>query len=256
MSDNHAGRYVWFELMTTDTKAAIAFYTEVVGWKTQAWENDYTMWVGSSGPLGGAMALPEQARKMGAPPHWIANVAVTDVDKIAARTKELGGQVFAGPMDIPKIGRYAVLGDPQGAVFAVVATLQPMAPHDSTKHGEFCWSELLTTDQNAAMAFYKDLFGWQLMLEHPMGPMGTYFIYGIGGQQLGGMMNKPPQMQMPPAFMHYVQVDKLDDALARAKNHGAKVLNGPMEVPGGARIVQLMDPQGAAFSLHELPKAK
>jgi uncharacterized protein len=89
-----------------------------------------------------------------------------------------------------------------------------------------------------------------------MGPMGVYLVFGRNGRQLGGIMNKPKEMPMPPAFMYYVQVADLDAALARATKLGAKVLSGPMEVPGGARVVGLVDPQGAAFSLHALAAAK
>src|SRR5262245_49229747 len=109
MIEKNTGRFVWYELMTTDPKAAIAFYTEVVGWRTQPWENgEYTRWMGSSGPLGGVMVLPEEAKKMGAPPHWMASVQIASVDKTVARVRELGGQVYVEPGDIPKIGRYAI----------------------------------------------------------------------------------------------------------------------------------------------------
>lgn len=83
---------------------------------------------------------------------------------------------------------------------------------------------------------------------------------GRNGQQLGGMMTKPKDMktpdgrEVPPSWMFYVTTDELDAALERAKTGGARVLNGPMEVPGGQRIVQLMDPQGAAFALVTPPK--
>lgn len=251
MIDSNTGSLVWYELLTTDPKAARAFYTEVIGWKTQAWENDYTMWVGSQGPLGGAAQLPALAKQMGAPPYWNANVQVADVDKTVARVRGLGGRVYVEPTDIPKIGRLAVISDPQGASIAIVKPIDAMATHDSSKHGEFCWSELITTDQNAAFAFYSEIFGWERLLDHDMGPMGIYLIYGRNGQQLGGIFNKPKELPMAPGFLHYVQVDDLDAALTRAKNMGATVLHGPMEVPGGARIVKLTDPQGAAFALHE-----
>src|SRR5262249_15128458 len=131
-----------------------------------------------------------------------------------------------------------------------------MTLHDSSKHGEFCWGELLTTDQKAAFAFYSKLFNWECLDNHDMGPMGNYLIYGRNGQRMGGMFNKPKDMPMPPTFLYYIQVSDLDAVLARAQSKGAKVLNGPMEVPGGARIVQLADPQGAAFALHTLPTVK
>jgi hypothetical protein len=251
MNNDNTGHFVWYELLTSDPKAAMAFYTEVVGWKTQPFQDDYTMWVGSQGPLDGVMTLPEQAKAMGAPPHWMASVQVADVDATAARAKELGGRVYLEPHDIPTVGRYAVIGDPQGAFVAVFKPGNAMTLHDRTKHGEVCWNELITTDQKAAFAFYQALFGWEHIADHDMGPMGTYLLYGRNGKQWGGMFNIMPSAPMPPAFLYYVQVHGLDAALDRAKRMGAKVMNGPMEVPGGARIVQLMDPQGAVFALHE-----
>src|SRR5262245_66151099 len=120
MSTNN-GRFVWYEYLAKDTKKAIAFYSGVVGWSTQPFPEggDYTMWVGSQGPLGGVMALPDEAAKMGTPPNWMAHVEVQDVDATAALAKKLGGRVYKEPTDIPNVGRFAVLADPQGAAFAV-----------------------------------------------------------------------------------------------------------------------------------------
>jgi predicted enzyme related to lactoylglutathione lyase len=155
MTDTTTGRFVWYELLTTDPKAAIAFYSEVVGWKTQLWEDGgYTMWVGSQGPLGGVMTLPDKAKQMGAPPHWMAHVEVADVDKTVARVRQLGGNVYLEPEDVPKIGRFAIIADPQGASLSAFKPLTPMAPRDMEKHGAVCWHELMTTDQPAALRFY------------------------------------------------------------------------------------------------------
>ena len=255
-NSNIIGRYVWHELLTTDPKAAESFYTEVVGWKTQVFEGQYTMWVSSQGPMGGVMALPEEAKKMGAPPHWTAYVEVASTDATCAEAKKLGGKVYVEPMDIPKVGRMAVLADPQGATMSIIQSASDMAPHERTKPGEFCWGELVTTDVEGALRFYGPLFGWKKLSDFDMGPMGKYTIYGLGDLQLGGMFPKPKDQPMPTAFLHYMQVAELETAIAKAKSKGAKLLNGPMDVPGGARIAQLMDPQGAAFALHEEPRKK
>jgi len=116
----NTGRFVWYELLTTDPQGAIAFYSEVVGWKTQPFgdSSDYTMWVGEQGPLGGVTLLPDDAKRMGVPPYWQANVEVANVDETVAKVKELGGQVHHQE-DVPTIGRFAVIGDPQGAVISV-----------------------------------------------------------------------------------------------------------------------------------------
>jgi predicted enzyme related to lactoylglutathione lyase len=87
-----------------------------------------------------------------------------------------------------------------------------------------------------------------------MGEMGTYRIYGVGDKQLGGMMTMPEGNPLPPMWIYYTETSDLDGAIARATKKGAKVMNGPMEVPGGGRIAQLIDPQGAAFALHQNAK--
>jgi hypothetical protein len=251
----NTGRFVWYELMTSDPKAAIAFYSEVVGWKTQPFPgSDYTMWVGGQGPLGGVMQLPEAAKQMGAPPHWMANVIVPDVDAAVAKVKEAGGRVYKEAEDIPTVGRFAVVADPQGASISLFTPSGTMGPHDDTKHGEFSWNELVTTDKASALTFYADIFGWQNLHEHDMGPMGTYVLFGLGDKQLGGMFNKTADMPMPPCWVYYIHVDDLEGAVARATSHGGKLMNGPMDVPGGSRVAQLMDPQGAVFALHAAGK--
>src|SRR5262245_4117042 len=131
-NEGNIGRFVWYENLTKDPKTAIAFYTEVVGWKTQPFgeSGDYVMWVGSQGPLGGVMQLPEEAEKMGAVPNWIAYVEVQDVDATASLVKSLGGKVYKDPEDIPTVGRSAVIADPQGAVISIFKSNETMALHD------------------------------------------------------------------------------------------------------------------------------
>ena len=250
MTESNIGSFVWYDMLANDPKAAIAFYTEVIGWKAEAWENGYTMFVGSEGPLGGAVQLPEDAKKMGAGPHWMSNVAVADIEATVAKARKLGGTIRVEPMDVPNIGRYAIIADPQGASVSVIQMSRPMPLHDTTKAGAFTWNELLTSDYEAAFRFYSELFGWKKQSEFDMGPMGKYLIYGLDGREFGGMFTVP-NAGMPPCFCYYVHVDDLDAALARAVAKGATVMNGPMHVPGGARIVQLLDPQKAMFALHE-----
>ncbi|HWU86335.1 MAG TPA: VOC family protein [Kofleriaceae bacterium] len=255
----NTGRFVWYELLTSDPKAALSFYTEVVGWKTQSFDKDYTMWVGDQGPLGGVMLIPDQAKKMGAQPYWQANVEVANVDETVAKVKQLGGQVYHAE-DVPNVGRFAVIADPQGAVIAVFTPSSEMKSHDITKGGEFSWHELYTSDHEAAFKFYNQIAGWERLGEFDMGPMGKYLLWGRGNKQLGGMMTKPKDMkgptgqEVPNAWMYYITTEDLEGALGRAKAKGARVLNGPMDVPGGQRIVQLLDPQGAAFALVTPPK--
>jgi predicted enzyme related to lactoylglutathione lyase len=256
MTDATPGRFVWYDHLARDPQDVVHFYTHVVGWTSQPFAHGYTMFVGKQGPLAGTVGLPEQARAMGAPPHWTANVYVADVDATCREVRKLGGRVLVEPNDVPNVGRVGVIADPQGALINVFQPVRPMALRDVSQPGEFVWHELATTDHEAAFAFYNALFGWKKSRDFDMGAMGKYLLYGIDGVDLGGMFTKPKDMPMPPHWLYYVQVADLDAAIERAKAKEAKLLNGPMEVPGGARIAQLMDPQGAAFALHEMSKKR
>lgn len=253
MSDSQ-GNFVWYELMTSDVNGAIAFYKDVIGWGTQAFEGGdapYSMWTAGQTPLGGVLPLPDDARKAGAPPHWIAYVAADDVDALTKRAESLGAKTCVPPRDIPKVGRFSVITDPQGAAIALFKGSGPAMPQPAEMtNGHVSWHELTAGEWESAFRFYSQLFGWQKIEAMDMGEMGIYQIYGKGGRPFGGMMTRPKDQPAPPHWLYYVYVGNLDATLGRVKKRGGQVLNGPMEVPGGSRVAQCMDPQGAAFALH------
>jgi predicted enzyme related to lactoylglutathione lyase len=251
MANSNVGRFVWHEHLTKNPKAAIAFYSDVVGWKAEPFGQEYMMWVGSQGPLGGTMKMADESAKNGALPHWMGHVQVDDVDATVDRAKKLAAKVVRDPTDIPTVGRFAVITDPRGAEISLFKPNRDMAPHDMTKEGEFCWNELMTSDPAGAFKFYSELFGWKKMAELDMGErVGTYLIFGLGETQLGGIMKQPAGMPMPPMWVYYTETKDLENAIGRATGKGGTVMNGPVEVPGG-RIAQLMDPEGAMFALHQ-----
>ena len=253
MSDTQ-GNFVWYELMTSDVNGAIKFYKNVIGWGTQAFEGGampYTMWTAGETSLGGVTTLPDEAKKMSAPPHWLAYVAADDVDALTKKAESLGAKTYVPPMDIPKVGRFSVIADPQGAVIALFKGSGPETPPpaEATK-GHVSWHELSAGNGETAFRFYSQLFGWQKTDAMDMGPMGTYQMYGKGGRTFGGMPKRPKDYPAPPHWLYYVKIDDLDAALERVKKGGGQVMHGPMEVPGGDRVAQCMDPQRAAFALH------
>ena len=251
---NIRGCFVWHELMTTDPKAAKAFYTAIVGWKTKEWEgpNPYTLWMWGDTQMGGLMELPRAAQETGARPSWLAYVGTPDVDATTARARELGATVLMEPTDIPTIGRFSVLQDPQGASFAAFSPIPTQSPRPAAEPGlgDFSWHELATTDYAAAFDFYSDLFGWEKTSAMDMGPAGVYQMYGQNGQPYGGIYNKMPEVPGPPAWLHYIRVENVHPLTEKIKEHGGQVINGPMEVPGGDWITMGIDPQGAPFAVH------
>ncbi len=108
-----------------------------------------------------------------------------------------------------------------------------------------------------AFGFYAALFDWDEITQHDMGPMGMYLVFGRNGKQLGGMFDKGSTGKPGNAYwLGYVSVTDLDGTIERAKGARGSLLTGPMDVPGGDRIAQLMDPHGAFFALHKAAGAQ
>jgi len=248
------GRPVWYELMTTDMAGAEKFYKNVIGWKSAPFDaspSPYTAF--SRSPqvqVAGVMKRPEG---MNMPPFWAMYVAVPKLDDAVAHIKRLGGSELSQQIDVPTVGRVQMMKDPQGAAFYIIEPVSKEdRPENAPEVGEASWHELMTTDAPAAMKFYSEVFGWQPSETMDMGAMGKYHMFNRPHGMIGGMMNKPPEMaNVPPHWMIYFRVPDIDAAIERIRANGGKVLNGPTEVPGGDRIVNAMDPQGAAFSLHQ-----
>jgi predicted enzyme related to lactoylglutathione lyase len=241
------GKFVWHELLTSDTAGAGGFYPKVVPWKTQPWERDpsYTLWMGKAGPIGGVAALDEAT---GAP-RWLAYIGVEDVHGAVAQAKSMGAKVIKDVTDMPETGTYAVLADPQGGEFAVYKSHNPSNSTGPLSAGEFSWHELCTSDADAAVNFYSKLAGWEIGPKHDMGPeFGFYHLMLQGGNQYVGIFKSD---KMPVGWTCYVKVDDVDKAANAAKSAGGRVINGPMEVPGGSWIAQILDPAGVMFAVHE-----
>jgi uncharacterized protein len=253
---NFQHRFVWYELLTTDTGSAKDFYSKVIGWGTQRPQAsvpgmEYTLFTVDDQPVSGLMTLPEEARKMGAPPNWLGYVAVEDVDRMVERIKRAGGILRAGPYDIPNVGRFAVVADPQGGTFALFKWTMPGGgePAEPVAAGHVGWHELVAADWQSAFAFYSELFGWEKSTAVDMGPIGTYQLFSVdGGNAVGGMFTKPPEVPHP-FWLYYVNIPAIDAAIERTKSGGGQILHGPMEVPGGSWIVQSRDPQGVLFAM-------
>ena len=154
---------------------------------------NYTLWKASAGNLGGLMALPDEAKAGGTPPSWISYIGTADADATARQAEALGGKIAKAPWGIADGGRIAILQDPQGAIFAIYANPKATDTPPAPQLGHASWHELATTDINAAMTFYQQLFGWSLMSDMDMGPQGVYRMFGPeGSTAFGGMYVKPP----------------------------------------------------------------
>lgn len=259
---SHQGIPCWYELGTSDLNAAVDFYGRVIGWQiADSGMPDFDYRLARSGDDMVAGLMSTGAQEGGPPPNWLIYFAVDDCDGSAAAIAEAGGSVFRGPADIPGTGRFAVVADPQGAAFGI---LQPdmsgmseadqarMAAGGGAFHpssaGRGNWNELMTTDPEAALAFYSRLLGWTKGEKMDMGAMGGYQLVRYNGVDIGAMMalgNSPV-----PAWLPYFGVDgTVTKAIEAITAAGGTVHHGPIEVPGPAFIAVAQDPQGAWFAI-------
>jgi uncharacterized protein len=251
------GRPVWYELMTTDMNAAETFYKNVVGWTSAPFKGSpqpYSTFNRSGDvPVAGLMTKPNDLK---APPFWAMYVAAPVLEETAAHITRLGGRAVSPVIEVPTVGRMQMMTDPQGAAFYIYEpSPREQRPEGAPEIGEASWHELMTTDAPAAMKFYNEVFGWEPSEAMDMGAMGKYQMFNRPHGMIGGMMNKRPEMaNVPPNWQIYFRVPDINAAAERIKANGGKILNGPMEVPGGDWIVNAMDPQGAAFALHAKAK--
>ncbi|GGB27881.1 hypothetical protein GCM10011380_16870 [Sphingomonas metalli] len=189
------GQPVWFELTTEDPAAAADFYAAIAGWRIAsspvAEHGGYRIAEAGAGTgaVAGIMAPPPG----GGFPGWSVYFASRDVDAAAERVTALGGRLLFGPMDIPQVGRFATVADPQGVPFTLMSGDSAESPTafrlDPGAVGHGVWTELASPDPDAAFAFYGALFGWEKAGAMPMGDMGEYAFIGDGEARPGAVMS-------------------------------------------------------------------
>lgn len=251
---NPHGSFIWYELMTTDPQGAKSFYEAVVGWTVgepmPGPDVEYRMLGAPDGFAGGMLTLTKEMCDQGARPMWFGYLGVDDVDAAVDKAVAAGAAVQMPASDIPGVGRVAIIADPQGVPIYLMRGASDQDSNAYQRHGlgHVAWNELMTSDREAALAFYGDHFGYVKEGGMDMGPeMGEYSFISHSGLTIGAIMKASPDS--PTVWQFYVRVPDVDAAADRVKAGGGQVLFGPMDVPGGERVLVGMDPQGASFGL-------
>ena len=199
------GHLIWYELMTPDGHASKAFYDKVVGWQIGEPVAEYQGYRmigrGDGGFAGGVLQLTDEMKQHGARPTWLGYVGVDDADAAVAAIEQAGGKALMPAFDIPKVGRVAMVTDPQGVPFYVMKPIPPEG-RENEQSDVFSvdqpqrvrWNELSTTDPDGAIRFYGEQFGWSQEGAMPMGEMGEYRFIQNRGTNIGAVMKKPAQL--------------------------------------------------------------
>ncbi len=241
---HHVGKFVWFDLVTSNVEAAASFYSQVLGWQfRRVWGiRDYVVLRANGRQIGGITAA-ERPDEVG----WIGSLSVGNVDKAAEWVEQNGGRVLQAPVDLPNRGRMAVFADPQGAVFAALRS-QSGDPPDvaTTRPGDWAWVELWTTDVEGAHHFYRRLVGYQYAAVHG----GSYHIFGRQDVPRAGVV-EIQWKGVEPNWLPYVRVRDLAIILRRVKAGGGDVLQEPRDDFGDGKVALIVDPTGGVIALWE-----
>lgn len=238
------GRFVWHDHQSKDPEKAQQFYGKLLGWTYEPFKTDegeYPM-IKKNGQTHGGFGTAQG----GAPAHWVGHVVVDDADAAAKRAEAAGGTILAS-MDMPEVGKFAIIRDPQGAVISAF-TPKGDAP---VSEGAFAWDELHTSDLEGAKRFYGEVFGWTAN-ESDMGGM-TYVLFRAGDTDRAGAMTQMPGENAPPNWLTYATADDVDAKTKQAKELGGNVIMEPMDIPNIGRFSIIADPTGAVFGLFQTP---
>jgi uncharacterized protein len=251
--EHHIGKVIFVELVTPDLAASERFYAGLLGWTFRDLAAGSTQYAEASldgRPVAGLFhkALPPGEHRA---PAWLGFFAVADVDATAKLALQHGAKLLFGPRSFPDRGREAVFADPQGAVFAVLASSSGDPPDFLAAPGEWIWSSLITRNPDTDAAFYQALFGYDVF-ELPASPGAQHLLFASHNYARASANSLPASTpDAYPYWLNYVRVEDADQMAAKVVALGGRVLVAPRLDRQGGKLAVVADPQGAAFGLLE-----
>jgi uncharacterized protein len=252
-SEHLPGKVIFVALVTPDLTAAKTFYAGLFGWTFRdipPGETAYAEADLNGHPVAGLFQRPVKAGEH-RQPAWLSFISTGSVDATTKTALQHGAKVLFEPHDVPNLGRDAVLADPQGAVFAILASSSGDPPDVLADPGEWIWSSLITTDPDADAAFYQTLFDYEVFDQSA--DQGAQHYILASGDYARASVNSPPgvTVQAHPYWLNYVRVDDAVATAAKVVALGGHVLVEPRTDRHGGKVAIVADPLGAPFGLLE-----
>jgi uncharacterized protein len=253
--EHHVGKVIFAELVTPDLAAAKQFYGGLFGWTfrdIQSGKAEYAAASLDGHPVAGLIHKEFSTAERGQP-AWLSFIAVRDVDATKNMAVQHGARVLLAPHTLPGRGRQAVLADPQGAVFAVLASSSGDPPDVLAEPGEWIWSSLITRDPDAGAAFYQTLFDYEVFAL-PADEGAQHLLFATDNYARASANSWPANKpNIHPHWLNYVRVKDADKTAAKAVALGGRILVEPRLDRHGGKVAVIADPTGAAFGLLEWP---
>ena len=244
------GKFVWRDLMTDDPARVKPFYAALFGWayaERSVQGRPYTL-VKTGGRVIGGIAKSERRLPNEPNAQWLSFMSVADVDAAEKQTLAAGGKVLLGAFDVPKIGRAAVVLDPQGAPLGLLrASFGDPADAPQPALDDFLWTEALVADPRAAANFYAKLAGFEVITERDG---DRPFLVLRKGRDRAAIM-RTPIAGMAPRWLVSVRVADPQASAQRAKQLGARVIVAPHPAVRNGTLCVIADPGGAMIALQK-----
>lgn len=240
------GTPCWVDLAVDDLQRSAQFYSGLFGWEIEFGSEEfggYSMCSkdGKSVAGIGPRQSPDQ------PLVWTTYLAVGDVDKIAGKITEAGGQVLEEPFDVMDLGRMAVVMDTVGAAFGLWQAGKHVGAELASEVGSLVWNELRSRDLDGAKRFYEAVLGYTY---EDMPGDEPYAMFKVNGETAGGFCVVPAgtPAELPAHWLTYFQVEDADASAAKVTELGGQIVSPAQDTEYG-RIAVVSDHQGAVFSL-------
>lgn len=252
----HTGEPAWVDLATAEADQARRFYSALFGWEIvdePFGDLTYGTCLLDGQPVAGIS--PPSTMDTSDDIGWTTYFAIDAIDVAGHQATALGGRIVTPPRRFPAAGYASVIADPQGAVFGLYQAVRRHGTHVLNAPGALCWNELNTPDPQAAVAFYRALFGYTARpLTSPTG--AAYSLLLVDGRPTAGMLALESDWPtvLPARWLTYFAVADLDRTAHRVAELGGSVTLGPLDTPYGALAV-VRDPGRAVFCLARLDSA-
>lgn len=251
--EHHVGKVIFVELVTPDIDAAKHFYAELFGWSFRDFQDRGSRYAGAylDGHLVAGLihkAVPAGEKRQ---PAWLTFIAVRDVDAAKKVALQHGAKVLLEPRSLPDRGREAVFADPQGAVFAVLASSSGDPSDVLPAPGEWIWSSLITRDPDSDAAFYQTLFDYEVF-DLPADEGSRHLLLAADDYARASANTLPANRpRAHPHWLNYIHVDDAVKMTAKVVALGGRVLVEPRVDRHGGQVAVVADPFGAPFGLLE-----
>jgi uncharacterized protein len=252
-AEHHVGKVVWADLVTPNLATAEKFYGGLFGWTFQnirAGDSDYVVALLDGRPVAGLVEKPLSVaeRRQSA---WLTFIAVRDVDAAKRTALAHKAKLMADSVTYSMRGRQAILADPEGAVFAVLASSSGDPPDYLAAPGEWIWSSLHAKDPDSEASFYQTLFGYDVFDAESTDGMEHLILSSDDYARASANALPDNQDRRHAHWLNFIRVDNATDMSAKAVALGGRVLVEPHLDRHGGTVSVVADPAGAPVGLME-----